>query len=127
MITFDESSPSPSPIDGTYTVFDGTACCNEPSGPNTQLPGIPDAAAAFGLTITGRVGESGGGQTGTLLLSPFIKPGTISTVAYNHYYTLRSIEDYFGLSHLGYADFPGTSGFGSDVFGTLVKRYKPVL
>jgi hypothetical protein len=52
IITFDESSPSPSAIDGTYTVFDGTACCNEPSGPNTQLPGVPDAAAAFGLTIT---------------------------------------------------------------------------
>jgi hypothetical protein len=127
IITFDESSPSPSPVDGSYTVFDGTACCNEPSGPNTQLPGIPDAAAIFGLKITGSVGDSGGGQTGTLLLSPFIRPGTISTVPYNHYYTLHAIENYFGLAHLGYADFPGTTGFGADVFGNFIQRYKPTL
>ena len=127
MITFDESSPSPSPIDGTFTVYDGTACCSEPSGPNTQLPGVPDAAAAFGLKITGSVGNSGGGRTGTLLVSPFIKPGTVSAVAYNHYSTLRSIEDYFGLSHLGYADYPGTADFGPDIFGPIINRYKPVL
>jgi hypothetical protein len=30
IITFDESSPSPNAIDGSFTVFDGTACCNEP-------------------------------------------------------------------------------------------------
>lgn len=127
MITFDESSPSPSPGNGTFTVFDGTACCGEPSGPNTQLPGIPDAAAVFGLHITGTVGNSGGGQTGTLLLSPFIKPGTVTNVAYNHYYTLHAIEDYFGLAHIGYAGYPGTRGFGADVFGNFVERYKVTL
>jgi hypothetical protein len=123
IITFDESSPSPSPLDGSYTVFDGTACCNEPSGMNTQLPGVPDIAAAFGLTITGSVGNSGGGQTGTLLVSPFIHPGTVSSVPYNHYYTLHAIEDYFGLAHIGYAGFPGTTGFGQDVFGATIQRY----
>ncbi len=127
IITFDESSPSPSAADGTYTVFDGTACCNEPSGPNTQLPGIPNAAAGFGLHITGTVGNSGGGQTGTLLVSPFIKPGSITTVSYNHYYTLHAIEDFFGLSHLGYAGFPGTSGFGPDVFGTQIRHFTVAL
>jgi hypothetical protein len=127
IITFDESSPSPNPVDGTYTVFDGTACCGEPSGPNTQLPGVPDTAAAFGITITGSVGNSGGGETGTLLLSPFIKPGTVSATPYNHYYTLHAIEDYFGLSHIGYAGFTGTTGFGSDIFGTTISRYKPTL
>ena len=127
MITFDESSPSPSAVDGSYTVFDGTACCDEPSGPNTQLPGIPGAAAAFGLKITGGVGNSGGGQTGTLLVSPFIKPGTVSTVPYNHYYALHAIEDFFGLSHLGYAGFPGTTGFGPDIFGPQIHRYAPTL
>jgi len=35
---------------------------------------------------------------------------------------LRSIEDYFGLAHLGYADYPGTADFGADVFGPLPKR-----
>jgi hypothetical protein len=127
IITFDESSPSPSSLDGSYTVFDGTACCNEPSGPNTELPGVPDVAAAFGISITGSVGNSGGGQTGTILVSPFIKPGTVSATAYNHYSTLRSIEDYFGLSHLGYADYPGTADFGSEIFGGFQTRYTPTL
>ena len=33
----------------------------------------------------------------------FIKPGTVSTTPYNHYSTLRLVEDLFGLEHLGYA------------------------
>ncbi len=127
IITFDESSPSPNAVDGSYTVFDGTACCNEPSGPNTSLPGTPNAAAAFGLTITGTVGNSGGGQTGTILVSPYIKPGTVTATPYNHYFTLHAIEDFFGLSHLGYAGYPYTTGFGTDVFGTTVQRYSVTL
>ncbi len=123
MITFDESSPSPNAVDGSYTVFDGTSCCNEPSGPNTMLPGVPDAAKVFGLTITGTVGNSGGGQTGTVLLSPFIKPGTVSTVGYNHYFTLHSIEDYFGLPYLGFAGYPGTADFGPEIFGAPIRTY----
>lgn len=127
IITFDESSPSPNPVDGTYTVFDGTACCSEPSGPNTQLPGVPDIAGAFGISITGSVGNSGGGQTGTILVSPFIKPGTVTTVAYNHYSTLRSIEDYFGLAYLGYSGSSVAQDFGTDVFGSTISRYSPSL
>jgi hypothetical protein len=123
IITFDESSPSPSPLDGSFTVFDGTACCNEPSGPNTQLPGVPDAAAIFGMTITGSVGNSGGGQTGTILVSPFIKPGTVTMTAYNHYNMLHTIENVFGLSFLGYAGSPGTASFGADVFGSTINHY----
>jgi phosphatidylinositol-3-phosphatase len=123
IITFDESSPSPSPQDGSFTVFDGTACCNEPSGPNTQLPGVPDAAAVFGIAITGGVGNSGGGQTGTILVSPFIKPGTVTMTAYNHYNMLHSIENFFGLSFLGYAGSPGTASFGADVFGPTINHY----
>jgi phospholipase C len=123
MITFDESSPSPASVDGSYTVFDGTACCNEPSGPNTQLPGVPNIAAVFGESITGGIGDSGGGRTGTVLVSPWIKPGTVSSVGYNHYSTLRTFEDYFGLSHLGFAAYPGTTDFGTDIFGYPAKKY----
>ena len=111
------------PPTAAFTVFDGTACCNEPSGPNTQLPGVPDVAASFGITITGSVGNSGGGQTGTVLVSTFIKPGTVSMVGYNHYNTLRSIEDFFGLAPLGYAGYPGTGHFGADVFGATIQKY----
>jgi phosphatidylinositol-3-phosphatase len=37
-------------------------------------------------------------------------------VAYNHYSMLRTIEDIFGLSHLGDASMPQVKSFGSDVF-----------
>ena len=76
-ITFDEGSTN-------------TACCGEsgrsPSHPNSAEPGM---------------GGPGGGRVGAVLISPFIKRGTVSSVDYNHYSALRSIEDIFGLSHLG--------------------------
>jgi hypothetical protein len=50
------------------------------------------------------------------VLSPFVKPGTVSTVDYNHYSLLRSIEDIFGLSHLGDAAMPQVKSFGPDVY-----------
>ena len=48
----------------------------------------------------------GGGRTGTVLLSPFIKGGTVSNVPYNHFATLATIEDIFGLRQAG----PGGHG-----------------
>ena len=80
------------------------ACCNEPSGPNTPLPGI------FG---------PGGGRIGGVILSPFTKPGSVNDQPYNHYALLRSIEDLFGLAHLGYAGAGGLKPFGADVFNAL--------
>ena len=49
------------------------------------------------------------------MLSPCIKPGTVTTDAYNHYSLLRSVEDNFGLPHLGYAAQAGLRPFGTDV------------
>jgi hypothetical protein len=63
------------------------------------------------------VNGPGGGRVGAVLLSPFIKPGTVSNVGYNHYSLLRSIEDIFSLDHLGYAGRKGVTAFGRDVFG----------
>jgi hypothetical protein len=82
---------------------DSTACCGEQSGPNTPAAGGP-------------MGGAGGGRTGAVLLSPFIAPGTVSAQDYNHYSLLRSIEDSFGLAHLGYAAAPGLRAFGGDIF-----------
>jgi hypothetical protein len=50
------------------------------------------------------------------MLSPFIRPGTVTTTAYNHYALLRSVEDLFGLGHLGYAAQEGLQGFGADIY-----------
>ena len=96
VITFDEALS-----------IDARACCREQSGPNTRKAGV---------------NGPGGGRTGAVLLSRFIKPGTVTNVAYNHYSFLRSIEDIFGLSHLGYARRPGVVSFGRDVF----TRYRGV-
>ena len=88
-ITFDEAANS-----------ETEACCEEMPGPNSPLPGI-----------TG----PGGGRVGALLLSPFIKPGTVSTVPYNHYSSLASWETLLGLPRLAdAAKVPST--FGKDIF-----------
>jgi hypothetical protein len=89
IITFDEGN-------------DGSACCNE-----KPLPGGPQPG--------GKIGP-GGGQIGAVLLSPYIAPGTQSTTNYNHYSLLRTLEDLFGLSHLGYAQDDKLNTFGNDVF-----------
>ena len=52
---------------------------------------------------------AGGGQTGAVLLSPFIKPGTVSEQSYNHYSLLASIEEMFKLGRLGETHLPGTT------------------
>ena len=69
---------------------------------------------------------NGGGDTGSVLISPYILPGTTSSTFYNHYSWLRTMEDLFkvagaspgldGQGHLGYAAQPGLAPFGSDVF-----------
>jgi hypothetical protein len=70
---------------------DSSSCCGQP-----QFPNLP-AAAGGGLA------PRGGGSVGALLLSPFIKGGGSSPEPYNHFSLLRTIEDVFGLKHLGYA------------------------
>jgi hypothetical protein len=94
IITFDES-------DGAAPdAFD--ACCNEqPLATDPNRPGFRGP---------------GGGRIGAVLLSPYIRPGTVSTVPYNHYSMLRTVEDIFDLGHLGYAAEPDLRPFGTDVF-----------
>lgn len=93
MITFDEGNTD-------------TACCGETSGVSPSHPNVAEP---------GMQGP-GGGKVGAVLLSPFIRPGTVSTADYNHYSMLRTIEDIFGLSHLGDAAMPQVRSFGADVF-----------
>ena len=65
------------------------------------------------------IAGAGGGRVGAVLLSPFIRPGTRSDQPYNHYALLRSLEDLFGLTHLGYAGQKGLRRFGPDVFTAM--------
>jgi len=90
VITFDEAES------------DARACCGSPAPPNVARAGI-----------TG----PGGGRVGALVLSPLITPGSTSRVPYNQYSLLCSIEDVFGLAHLGYAAQPGLACFGPEASG----------
>jgi hypothetical protein len=89
VVTFDEASG------------DASDCCGEPPSPNTPSNGYSG---------------NGGGRTGTVLLAPSIMAGTRNDTPYNHYSLLRSTEDFFGLSHLGYASQDGLKPFGDEVF-----------
>jgi hypothetical protein len=72
---------------------------------------------------------TGGGDTGSVLISPYIRPGSVSKRFYNHYSWLRTMEDLFsvaghspgldGHGHIGYAAQLGLAPFGSDVFTNL--------
>lgn len=117
IVTFDESDIKtkidPATKTATLAAGDVSACCGEQPGPN-----IGPGATVFGNTPDQGPGVlgPGGGRIGAVLVSPFIKPGTVSEKAYNHYALLRSVEDFFGLDHLGYAGQDGLSAFGADVF-----------
>jgi phosphatidylinositol-3-phosphatase len=95
VITFDESSQD----------SDAAACCGEkdslgftdPSHPNVNGPGLY-------------------GRVGAVALSPFIKPGTKSSVDYNHYSLLETVERIFGLPLPGDAKQPQARASGADVF-----------
>jgi hypothetical protein len=93
IITFDEA-------------VENTACCNEQPGPADPQPGS---------YAEGTPGP-GGGDTGAVILSKFVKPGTVNVNEYNHYSFLRSMEDLFRLSHLGFAGQDGLQPFGADVY-----------
>jgi phosphatidylinositol-3-phosphatase len=92
VITFDEAE-----------THDATACCNEPPFPNTPNNGGPTMG-------------QGGGRIGAVVLSPFVRAGSVNQTPYNHFSLLRSVEDLFGLSHLGFSARPDLRAFGSDVF-----------
>jgi len=124
IVTFDESNfatlvSARDPATGinilteTYT---GESCCNQQAGPNVVRPATHTIALSSTLTLQIVLTSLGGDRTGAVLLSPRIRPGTVSDVPYNHYALLRSVEDLFGLSHLGYAGQPGLASLGPDVF-----------
>jgi phosphatidylinositol-3-phosphatase len=82
--------------------------CNEQPGPNAAT--FPQSQSGGGFTLV--YGNYGGDRTGAVLLSPFLKPGTVSEIPYNHYSFLKTLEDiYETKDYLGYAAQPGLQGF----------------
>jgi Phosphoesterase family len=110
---------------GTFTLVDSSGHA------------LATTAAVSGITLAARTDANdplfnatdpttGGGDTGAVLISPYIRPGSVSTGFYNHYSWLRTMEDLFnvgsaapgldGQGHIGYAAQPGLAPFGRDVF-----------
>jgi hypothetical protein len=147
--SFQLLSDTGQPVDLTSSL-DGTISLSAEGA--TSTVGTSCASATAAATTAGCVTADplydptdftpGGGDTGTVLISPLIKPGTVSSTYYNHYSTLRTLEDLFltgksctnpsnadtplaagtvcggldGEGHIGYAAQAGLAAFGPDVF-----------
>ncbi len=124
IVTFDEgglnqlTSVNGSPTPNAIT-SQGTSCCGQQPGPN--IGPLVAGGAALTLGFENADGSPpnffistpgfGGDRVGGVLVSPFLKAGTTSNVPFNHYSMLRTIEDIFGLDHLGYAGQAGLQTF----------------
>jgi hypothetical protein len=110
IINFDEGGLSEQiTLSGVAIVAPGLFCCNEQPGPNlAPFPQTTNITPTITLTFE----NYGGDRTGAVLLSPFLKPGTVSETPFNHYSLLKSLEDIFETEgHLGYAAAPSLVGF----------------
>jgi hypothetical protein len=118
-------SPGGEAYTGSFELVDANGDPVLTTGPVSGITLGADTAQTDPLfTSTGET--NGGGDTGSVLISPYIKAGTSDYNYYNHYSWLRTIEDLFGvasnspgldgLGHLGYAAQPGLAPFGPDVF-----------
>ena len=128
---------------GTFTLVDGTgrpvATTGPVSGITLGAQSADPTASNFDPLLDTTHFTPGGGDTGSVLISPYIKPGTQTATYYNHYSWLRTMEDLLdvtkgkdsgtlapgagsvsggldGNGHLGYAAQDGLQPFGPDVF-----------
>ena len=122
IITFDEGgyTLTVSPTGGYVITFAGQACCSEQPGPN--LGSFPQSSTIGPYTINTQ--SFGGDRTGAVLLSPFLKPGTVSNTPFNHFSLLKSLEDIFDTDeYLGYAAQPGLVGLFGCVHSDIATRH----
>jgi phosphatidylinositol-3-phosphatase len=101
VITVDEAPSS-------GELADSSSCCGQPLFPNDPVKSLSGA-------------PRGGGAVGALLLSPFLKGGTVSQEPFNHFSLLRTIEDLFALKHLGYAAASAVKPFEPSMFTVKAK------
>jgi hypothetical protein len=102
-------SPTTTPTTGSTTPT---------TTPATSTSGVSTSGTSTsGVSGAQPHAPAGGGRVGLLLISRYVKPGTLNvTGEYNHFALLRSIENLFGLNPLGYAAAPGLLAFDSSVF-----------
>ncbi len=112
-------------VEGYFTLVDSTGHALDTTAAVSGVVLGPETTATDPL-YDATDATTGGGDTGSVLISPYIRPGTVSDVYYNHYSWLRTMEDLFnvgaaspgldGDGHIGYAAQPGLAPFGPDVF-----------
>jgi len=110
---------------GLFTIVDSSGDVLTTTGPVAGVT-LGARTSADDPLFDATDSTTGGGDTGSVLISRYIRPGSESSVFYNHYSWLRTVEDLFGVSraskgldgdgHLGYAAQPGLAPFGDDVF-----------
>jgi hypothetical protein len=84
-------------------------CCGEVDSLGYSDPSHPN------MNEVGLYGP-GGGRVGAVVLSKYVKPGTVSNKPYNHYSQLKTFEQIFGLKLLGDANQGKVNAFGPDVY-----------
>ncbi len=141
-------------VNGSFELVDKAG---NPVTPSGAVSGVTlSAEGAPGYLTAGQTADPlydakdatpGGGDTGSVLISPLIKPGTSTTRFYDHYSWLRTMEDIFqvgnghdrtalpagtvsggidGQGHLGFAAESGLAPFGPDVFNNAQpKQVRP--
>jgi hypothetical protein len=117
------------PTTGTPTT--GTTTPTTPTAPTTgtSTTTTPTLSTTTPTTTTPTsIGDGetnptgGGGHVGLLLISRYVKPGSVDVIGYfNHFSLLASIEDLFNLGHLGYATDPALPVFDASVFNAKPK------
>jgi hypothetical protein len=106
------ATPASTVLPATTAVPETTSTIGVPA--STTAPASTTVPAA---TDTGDGSSPGGGKVGMLLISDAVKPGTTDVIdSFNHFAFLKSIEDLFGLDHLGYANDPAMPSFGKAVY-----------
>jgi hypothetical protein len=125
VINFDEGGPTTTVVPGGYLItFPGQYCCSEQPGPNLgPFPQTSTITLSPTVSYTLTYADYGGDRTGAVLLSPFIKPGTVSYTPFNHFSLLKTLEEIYGTNgHLGYANQPGLLGFFGCVSSDIKTR-----
>lgn len=135
------SRPASNPGDKAYVGSFQVVTCGTSTSVGA-LTGVTSVTLGAETTATDPLNNAtdptpGGGDTGSVLISPYITPGTSTTVNYDHYSWLRTMEDLFnvgsaspgldGLGHIGFAAESGLAAFGPDVFNNPSGQGGPML
>jgi hypothetical protein len=101
---------------------DSSACCATPEYPNLPAAPAPESPEPATPTAGSVKPTGGGGRVGLLLISPFVKPGSVNESGYyNHFSLLLSIDELFGLTPIGYAGNLALTAFDGSVYNAAIQ------